>query len=174
MSSIETMKVSGKDYAKVASRLKDFREKHPRASVKTSPKPYGEGGMMIQAYILTDKSDASSADATGTAVYSAKEMSSAKAFEKLETIAVGRALAMLGWLNSGEIASSEEMAEFEAMREEKRNAAAQADIEKINAAKTTAELLKVWQSVDKTNDDIVAAKDKRKAELSESTATGAK
>ena len=36
-----------------------------------------------------------------------------KAFEKLETIAVGRALAFAGYLASGEIASFEEMQEFD-------------------------------------------------------------
>lgn len=102
---------SVKSYAKVASRLKDFREKNPRASVKTTVTPT-DSGVMVQAYILSDKADESSADATGTAFYPAKQMQENKAFEKLETIAVGRALALLGWLNDGEIATSEEMEEF--------------------------------------------------------------
>lgn len=44
-----------------------------------------------------------------------------------------------------------------------------ADIKAIESANTNAELLAAWGKSDKTNDLVVAAKDKRKAELSEST-----
>jgi hypothetical protein len=64
---------------------------------------------MFSAYILKDKSDPNSADATG---HSYGKTTDEKAFEKLETVAVGRALALLGYLNNGDIATSEEMEEF--------------------------------------------------------------
>lgn len=165
MAKLETMNVSGGQYAKVATRLKDFREKHPRASLKTTVTPMTDG-TMVQAYILTDKADETSADATGTAFYTAKQMASAKAFEKLETIAVGRALALLGWLNDGEIASSEEMEEFEAMRakkrEEGRQLAVQTASKSLRAAKTFEELRDVFVALPK---DVKAEMEDLKNEM---------
>lgn len=175
MSKLETMKVSGNDYAKVAARLKDFREKHPRASVSTECAPYGEGGMMIRATILTDKSDEYSADATGSAAYTDKQMRIPKAFEKLETIAVGRALSFLGWLNNGEIASTEEMLEFEKEREEKRNKqldeehkkAVEVAVKKLESAKNIEALRQIFASLGTLMKDsvVVDCKDKMKEKL---------
>lgn len=107
---VDTMLIQGKEYAKVPQRLKAFREANPRASVETKPTMTESGTLIFEARIISDKSDPSSASATG---HSYGEASGDKAFEKLETISVGRALAMLGYLNNGQVATTEEMQEFE-------------------------------------------------------------
>lgn len=117
---IETIKVSGCDYAKVSARLAEFRKENPRAKITTRPEPQPDGGMIFYAEIIKDSAK-KSAEATGTAYYPASKMKSDKAFEKLETISVGRALSLLGYLNNGEIASSEEMEEFENLKELQAN-----------------------------------------------------
>jgi hypothetical protein len=106
---VETIKFKGNDYATVPQRLKEFREKNPRAEVAT--KPNIQGDMVIfEAKIVKDKADPDSASATG---HSYGKLTGDKAFEKQETVAVGRALAMLGYLNNGQIATGEELEEFE-------------------------------------------------------------
>ena len=119
MSKIDTINYQGKDYATVPARLKEFREKHPRAEVTTEPLFQEDGSLIFRARIQTDRSDPDSASATGHARYSSTELNKPKAFEKLETISVGRALAILGYLNDGQVATSEEMAEFENYQLEK-------------------------------------------------------
>lgn len=119
MSKVDTINYQGKDYATVPARLKEFRIMNPRASISTVPKFLDDGGLMFQATIIADRADDSSATATGTAMYTASEMSGKKQFEKLETISIGRALAVLGYLNNGEVATGEEMAEFEEYQSDK-------------------------------------------------------
>lgn len=115
MRKAKTMKVSGGDYAKVAERLRLFREDCPHGLIETSIVSNDEQ-VIFKARVVKDKSDPSSAEATGHAVGSVKGI---KAYEKQESIAVGRALALLGYLASGEIASSEEMEEFEDFKRNK-------------------------------------------------------
>ena len=115
------MKVSGGDYAKVPTRLKAFREANPRASVETNPTFNEAGDIVFKATLIADQADENSARATG---HSFGKNTGAKAFEKLETIAVGRALSLLGYLNNGEVASSEEMEDFEQYQEEKQQTVA--------------------------------------------------
>lgn len=112
---VDTINLRGNEYATVPQRLKAFREANPRASVETKPTLSDGGTLIFEARILTDKSDPSSASATG---HSYGEASGDKAFEKLETISVGRALAMLGYLNNGQVATTEEMEEYEEYKEE--------------------------------------------------------
>ena len=119
MSKLATISYQGKDYATVPVRLKEFREKNPRAEVTTEPSFQEDGSVVFQARIVQDRADEYSAIATGTARYSADEIKKAKAFEKLETISIGRALAVLGYLNNGEVATTEEMAEFEQYKQNK-------------------------------------------------------
>lgn len=140
MSKVETINYQGKDYATVPARLKEFREKNPRAGISTVPTVQPDGAVIFQATIVVDKSDEGSASATGTAMYSAKEMEGKKAFEKLETISVGRALALLGYLNNGEVATGEEMAEFEEYRSDRvKNA--------ITSAETVDELFTIFSEL---------------------------
>jgi hypothetical protein len=111
---VETINLKGNEYALVPQRLKQFRQDHPRAKVETKPVMQPDGTIMFSAHILMDKSDENSAEATGHSYGKAGE----KAFEKLETTAVGRALSLLGYLNNGQVASTEEMEEFEEYKQE--------------------------------------------------------
>lgn len=167
MAKIETTKVGGSDYAKVADRLAEFRKENPRASIETEYHLTENGGAIFRAKILKDKRDEFSAEATGSAAYPASEMRKPKAFEKLETIAVGRALSLMGYLNNGEIASSEEMEEFEAYKEKKTQELGEI-AKKIKATTTIQELQELWLSLDKSLQGekiLFDAKNKRKQEL---------
>jgi hypothetical protein len=104
----KTINLQGKEYAQVAERLRMFREDCPNGLIETTP-TITENQAMFKAKVLKDKSNPNSAEAVA---HSVGEMKGQKAFEKLETIAVGRALAMLGYLASGEVASSDEMEDF--------------------------------------------------------------
>ena len=156
---VKTIDLKGKQYAQVKDRLKEFRSVNPRARIETTPSVQEDGSILFKAYILSDKANEHSADATGHALGKA---GNEKAFEKLETIAVGRALALLGYATDGEIASSEEMEEFEAQRAAKQEATVQEWTEKITKAKSLDALKKVWASVpaelkqqlEKTKDEI--------------------
>lgn len=166
---VKTMKVSGGEYAKVATRLLAFRSDNPRASIKTSHIINPDGSTTFTTFILKDKADEYSADSTGSATYSANEMKRPKAFEKLETISVGRALSLLGYLNNGEIASTEEMEEFEDYQQQKQEQAVDAAIELLKQAKTIDELRRVFISVEpkvRSNQQIIAIKDELKTKLS--------
>lgn len=111
MNKVATINLQGKEYATVPQRLLEFRKTNPRASITTQP-TFGEDGFVtFTAKIVKDKGAENSAEATG---HSYGKLTGDKAFEKLETIATGRALALLGYLNNGQIASSEEMEDFEA------------------------------------------------------------
>ena len=109
---VQTIKLKGNDYATVPQRLKEFRENNPRASVTTKPTITGDI-VVFEAHIKADQSKPDSPEATG---HSYGKLTGEKAFEKLETVACGRALSLLGYLNNGQIASSEEMEEFEEYR----------------------------------------------------------
>ena len=117
---IATIKIgAGIDYAKVSERIKEFRGDCPNGLIETTPTIDGNM-VMFKARVLKDKAKPESAEATGHAI---GENKGAKAFEKLESIAVGRALALLGYMASGEIASSEEMEEFQEYVEDKKQEA---------------------------------------------------
>lgn len=163
MSRVKTMTLQGNDYAKVADRLKAFREDCPNGQIKTEPKFLDDGQLMFTATVIKDKSKADeSAEATGHAL---GKNTGQKAFEKLETVAIGRALATLGYLMSGEIASSEEMEDFyEFQRQKVETAVAQ-----LKSAETLDELKATFMGLGAlmAEKDVITAKDKRKAELSE-------
>lgn len=151
------------DYAKVVDRLNEFRSENPRGLVETHPEIIGDT-IVFKARILKDKADTNSAESTGHSV--AKNNGSDKLFEKLETLAVGRALAMLGYSAGGEIASFEEMEEYNAWKDDKIEDA----INKMNETKTLPELKEVFTSLGSLIADsrIIEAKDKKKGELNES------
>ncbi len=139
----QTIKLQGKDYAQVKDRLKEFRQDCPNGLIDTS---FTANGNIItfKARILKDKSKPESAEATGHAM---GKNEGAKAFEKLETIAVGRALALLGYAQDGDIASSEEMQDFMEYQENKKAELVFDATEKINNAKNLAELGVIWSAL---------------------------
>lgn len=171
MKKIATVKISGgADYAKVSARLAEFRKENPRAKITTRPEPQPDGGMIFFAEIVKDSAEVS-AQATGTAYYPASKMKGDKAFEKLETISVGRALSLLGYLNNGEIASSEEMEEFEEFKAQAKKQAEEF-LSKLKKSKNLRELqanfvqgVNQFKGKDEVIAQIIEVKNQLKGEL---------
>lgn len=108
-----TMKLQGGvEYAKVATRLVEFHEDNAGCSIETDIQ-FQAGGentwIIVTATVVCPRGRfvAHSMDA-----FKGKQ----KFLEKLETVAVGRALAYAGYMASGEIASFEELDNYEASR----------------------------------------------------------
>lgn len=148
------------DHAKVVDRIKEFRQDNPRGVIETNP-VIESGQLIFKAHITKDKADKNSAEATGHAF--AKLDNSEKQFEKLETIAVGRALALLGYAASGEVASFEEMEEFAAYRDNK----IEEMIANMQTCKDMNELRTYFMGLGSymAESRIIEAKDQRKVEL---------
>lgn len=166
---VKTTKIQGgADYATVPDRLQEFRKENPRALVETKHEMLTDGGVIFSARILKDKSDSNSAEATGTSMYNAKEMQKAKAFEKLETISVGRALALLGYLNNGQVATSEETAEYT----EYLDAKIEETVDKIRSANDIDELREIFMSAGSliSHSKVIDAKNAKKEELTNASA----
>lgn len=189
----KTTRIKGNtEYAKVADRLKEFRAANPRSKISVKHYHDEDGNLTSRAYVWKDKvefyellksgvssQDAlESADSEGTSFMKSSQLVKEKGFEKNETIAVGRALALLGYAASGEIASSEEMEEFERYQADKIIEARSVATGKINQAKSIADLQQIWMSLTKEqrlDKTIQQAKDARKEELNnEGGATTAK
>jgi hypothetical protein len=176
----QTTKIGTADYAKVAERLKLFRSEFGHSKHESAYEVDVDGSLVFTVWLWKEKTELlelmkagvtdkevlrSSADANGNArgQVGGKE----KDFEKLESIALGRALANLGYLASGEIASFEEMEEFERFQEQKRLEELQDAIQSLETAETLDELKKRFVATKMMEvPEIVAAKDKRKSELS--------
>lgn len=143
MRKTKTIDIKGKEYSQVKERLKVFREQCPYGLIETKPEVSGDK-MIFYTRILKDKRDKNSAEATG---HSMGDLKANKDFEKLETISVGRALALLGYAQDGEIASSEEMEEFNKYKEEKFQKEIQESKTKLENCKSLKELQEVWLSL---------------------------
>ena len=171
------------NYAKVADRLNEFRSANPRSKISVKFSYNEKGDLTHHAYIWKDKTDfydllksqvnakdaLESADAEGSSLMYADKVKQEKGFEKNETIAIGRALAILGYAGSGEIASSEEMEEFEDFKKQKIENAKDEAIEKLAKAKDMKALQETWISLtseQKLNKEVQAKKDAMKEELS--------
>lgn len=165
MANVKTSKLgnTGVDYAKVPDRLKQFREENPRALVETKPTFMEDGSVYFSARIISDKTNDGSPEATGTAFYTKSEINQVKGFEKLETISVGRALALLGYLNNGEVATTEEMEEFNEYKEQKLEDA----IALLNDCDSLEQLKTVFMGLGNLMADpkIITTKDIKKLEL---------
>lgn len=108
MSKINTIKLKNKDYAPVSERVKALHEDYKDVSIETDYE-FKEGWAICKANVTV-----SSADKNGTWTgHSMGVTKGEKAFEKLETVAVGRALAFAGYLAGGEIASYDEMEKWQ-------------------------------------------------------------
>lgn len=165
MKKLETIDLKGKAYATVPTRIKEFRTECPNGLIETNPIIQPDGATVIfTARILKDKSNPASGEATGHAI---GKLSGDKAFEKLETISIGRALAILGYMASGDIASSEEMEEFMVYQENKKIEARVYAIEKLEECKTLEDLQNTWKSLGTTIQDteVIAKKDELKSKL---------
>lgn len=180
MAQIKTIKVSGGgEYAKVADRLKLFWEQNPNGKIDTEREDLADNKVRFIARIWRDSSEiialakkGAGADViqmTANATASADAVKKGdKENEKLETVAVGRALAMLGYLASGEVASREEMEEFEDYKAEKHLEALGEAVDQLEKAKTMSELRKVFIGLEpKIRGDkfIITKKDECKNKL---------
>lgn len=165
MKKVGTIDLKGKAYAQVSDRIKAFREDCPRGSITIFPPEIREDGMIIVGVrVLKDKAnEAESGEATQ---YAMGEVGKEKIFEKLQTVATGRALAMLGYMMSGEIASSEEMDEFNEYKEDKLREARAETIFNLESAKTLHELKEIFvKSNMMFDEEVIAAKNKMKEKL---------
>lgn len=140
MNKVTTINLKGNDYATVPQRLKEFRESNPNSDIQTEPTFHPDGAVTFKARIIKDLSDENSMKGTGHAHYSATEMKQPKAFEKLETVARGRALSDIGYLNNGEIASTEELEEFLGFKFDQYK-------KQIDGAKTVEDLLSIYKGM---------------------------
>lgn len=160
------------DYSFVKDRVKLFREDNPRGDIITEPTILEDGKVLFKATAIKDKSDEASASATGHAL---STKAGVKDFEKLETTAVGRALALLGYMADGEIASAEEMEEYEAFqiqKAEEKEELMQNTVLDIIATKTMEELKSYYIGLEadiKNIPTVTNAKNKRYAELKNAT-----
>lgn len=176
---VKTLEIS---YAKVADRLNEFRSVNPRSKISVKFSYNEKGDLTHHAYIWKDKTDfydllksgvnakdaLESADAEGSSLMYADKVKQEKGFEKNETIAIGRALAILGYAGSGEIASSEEMEEFEDFKKQRDEALKDEAIEKLSNAKDMNELKAIFVGLPnqiRMNEKVVATKDAMKKKL---------
>lgn len=168
MTKVKTIDLKGKEYAQVKERLKQFRDDCPNGLIETFPTIQPDT-IMFKARILKNKSDASSAEATGHAYGPNK---GEKAFEKLETIAVGRALALLGYAQDGEVASGEEMEEFIQFQEEKKDKVISAFAASLEASKDIKMLQTTWATLPgDAKAELETLKDELKAKLTSANAS---
>lgn len=166
MSQLETVDLKGKEYALVPTRLKAFREENPRAEIKATPHWNPDGSLDFETKIVRDRSDEYSAIGNGWAHYSAQELKNPKAYEKLQTISKGRALADIGYLNNGQIATTEELEEFNDYKEQKRQEALKEAEAKLTKAETLGELKAAFMSLSGAEKaELTGLKDELKAKL---------
>ena len=156
------VKFGEKEYALVPDRLKQFREENPQAAVDTEPSYNADGSVTFKATIVKDQSDEHSAKGTGHARYSENELKKAKAFEKLETISVGRALANIGYLNDGQVATTEEMEEFHQFRTANKVEQALVDIEEAETLDDLKSIFIALKPEVKATEKVIKAKDAKK------------
>lgn len=151
------------EYAKVNDRLLEFRTDCPKGSIVTSFQLVTDR-IIFKAHIVKDRGDVTSAEATGHAT--GKDDGSEKVFEKLETIATGRALALLGYGAKGEIASSEEMEEFLEHKQQQLAEQVMEVTEAIGNCETSEQLATYWASLSGEMKKLANdAKNARKLEL---------
>jgi hypothetical protein len=169
---LKTMELQGKAYAKVPERIKLFREENIRGLIEISTEIMGDY-MVFKARILKDKSDPSSAESTGQSMVLQKDLKTEKKFEKQETIAVGRALANLGYMASGEVASYEEMEEFEEHKQEKFMEEMGEHADAMQNAKNLKDLQQVWLKIPSTyHQSLNDLKNELKVSLNENNKNG--
>jgi len=104
---IKTINLQGKQYAPVSERLNAFNTDFKDSSIETSYN-FQEGWCIFKAKVTPDVKKPERV----AIAHSMGKVSAVKALEKLETVAVGRALAFLGYATDGSIATYEEMVKF--------------------------------------------------------------
>ena len=105
---LPTISLQGKQYCQVKDRVKAFNDIYSLGCIQTESRFIGDT-VIFKATIYPDIQTQPSRFFTASSFGTIK---ATKAFEKLESTAVGRALAYLGFGIDGSIASFEEMEEF--------------------------------------------------------------
>lgn len=162
MRKLKTIKLSGKEYAQVAERLRAIHEDHKGAfDILTEYNVTESGNIVFTAKIALYLKE-------GVRTYSGHsfgKVGATKAFEKLETIAVGRALAFAGYHGDGEIASTDEMQE---LAKDLDTEAVTSAIAQIQSAKTVPAMRKAYKDMPveiQQNKDVIEAGKAKKKEL---------
>jgi len=144
------MKLKGKDYVQVKDRVLAFNESYPNGSIQTTPIA-NEG--TVWTFKATVFPDVSNPGRFFTA-HSQDEVNGEKALEKLETVAVGRALALMGIGVLEGIASADEIVKFEAKRVERKAATdndmmiLMANADKVKLQSGTMKTGRMWFAAD--------------------------
>lgn len=108
---MKTINLKGKNYAPVSARVEQFHKDHKDGSITTET-TFTEGYVIVKATITFGLDDVAQVTHRTFTGHSYGTVKGEKAFEKLETTAVGRALAFAGYLAGGEIASYDEIENF--------------------------------------------------------------
>lgn len=108
MKQLKTIKLKGKDYVQVNERVLFFNETYPNGAIKTIP-TFQDDTVYFKAVVTPDIEN-STRYFVG---HSFGNVKAEKALEKLETVAVGRALAFMGIGIVESIASADEIANFQ-------------------------------------------------------------
>lgn len=179
---VKTVSIKGDiQYAKVSDRLKVFWEENPNGKIDSERENLENGKIRFIARIWRDSTEVLELAKAGVNIeiirLTANATASADAVkkgdkenEKLETIAIGRALATLGYLASGEVASREEMEEFEEYKKEKAEEAVGDAVAELEEAKTLTELKEIWDKLDRKmrlNETVREKKEELKKKLGE-------
>lgn len=106
-------------YVKVNTRLQEFWAKYPEGRVETHWSTY-DNKLTVQAKLFRKQEDVSAAS---TAHAFLEDLTGEKVGEYTETVAVGRALALMGFSVEKSIASSEEMTKWHETQQAKKQAA---------------------------------------------------
>lgn len=144
------------DYAKVTDRLEAFRTNHPNSKILTSYKNENNK-VVFKAFLWRDKTEVIqsltngiskeliylTADAEAT---TQKTITNDKDFEKLETMAIGRALSNLGYSSTGNIAEST-ISELNKYKEELYQDSVDNAIDRLQNCKTLDELKANYQAL---------------------------
>lgn len=104
-------------YVRVNTRLQEFHEKYPKGRVWTGYNITPTGTLIMRAELYREAADPLPA-ATGHSFL--ETLSGDKVGEYTETVAVGRALAMMGFKIEKSIASGEEMSRFKQRQDSKK------------------------------------------------------
>lgn len=158
---LKTIDLNGKKYVQVPERVRAIHENEDDFDITTSYSVTESGNIVFSATITIRKVKKIQVF-TG---HSFGKVGGVKAFEKLETIAVGRALAFAGYHADGEIASAEEMQDFAEGVDKEALADA---IRQISESKNVTAMRKTFKDLPKElqqNKEVIEAGKKRKKEL---------
>lgn len=105
---MQTIKLQWKNYAQVKDRIAEAHKTNEKLSITTDIE-FFEKDLKNPVFLFTAKVENEKWQFTGHAMQAIRRK---KDFEKWETIAVGRSLALAWYLADGEVASYEEIEDF--------------------------------------------------------------